>query len=121
YEEQEQESLVIWLYALKDRLEASGFPKRLLFHAIPNGGKRDKATAARLKRAGVSPGVPDIFLPVPIGGFPGLYVEMKRAIGGKSPEAQKKWQEGLRLNGYRVEVCKGCEAARAVILDYLGL
>ena len=45
--------------------------------AIPNGGARSPATASRLKAEGVSPGVPDLFVPAW-----GLWVEMKRAKGG---------------------------------------
>lgn len=35
---------------------------RLLYH-IPNEGERSKATGARLKREGLKPGVPDLYLP----------------------------------------------------------
>lgn len=34
-------------------------PEAMIWHT-PNGGKRDKATARKLKRMGVKPGVPDI-------------------------------------------------------------
>ena len=34
------------------------------FH-VPNGEKRDKSTAKRLKSLGVKSGVPDVLLPVP--------------------------------------------------------
>ena len=38
--------------------------------------------------------------------------------GSVSPE-QKAWRERLESQGLRVEVCKGWEAARDVVLDYL--
>ncbi len=44
---------------------------------MPNGGKRDKATAAVLKRQGVKAGVPDIMLPAARAGYHGLYIELK--------------------------------------------
>ena len=37
-------------------------PELQYMYHVPNGGKRDKATAAVLKRQGVKAGVPDIML-----------------------------------------------------------
>ena len=80
-EEQEQVALFKWA-----KLQENVYPAlRLLYH-IPNGGKRDKVTAARLKAAGVKAGVPDICLPVPAGGCNGLYIEMKYGNSKPSPE-----------------------------------
>lgn len=97
----------------------SGIPKLSLMFAIPNGGKRDPQTALRLKASGTKPGIPDIFLPVPGGGFHGLFIELKRLNGTLSKD-QRIVIEELRDAGYRVEVCKGAEAAIAIIKDYLG-
>ncbi len=74
--------------------------------AIPNGGARSPATAGRLKAEGVSPGVPDLFVPAW-----GLWVEMKRAKGGKISPEQKEWHQYLANCGYRVIVCHGCPDA----------
>ena len=65
----------------------------LLYH-IPNGGRRDAKEAAHLKRQGVRAGVPDLCLPVPRGGFHGLYIELK--AGQNKPTAHQK-AESLRL------------------------
>lgn len=70
--------------------------------AIPNGGARSQATAGRLKAEGVSPGVPDLFIPAW-----GLWVEMKRAKGGKVSPEQKEWHQYLANCGYRVIVGLG--------------
>ena len=70
--------------------------------AIPNGGARSPATASRLKAEGVSPGVPDLFVPAW-----GLWVEMKRAKGGKVSPEQKEWHQYLESCGYRVIVGLG--------------
>jgi rhodanese-related sulfurtransferase len=70
--------------------------------AIPNGGARSPATAARLKAEGVCAGVPDLFVPEW-----GLWVEMKRAKGGKVSKDQKDWLDYLANCGYRVIVCLG--------------
>jgi hypothetical protein len=74
--------------------------------AIPNGGARSQATASRLKAEGVSPGVPDLFIPAW-----GLWVEMKRANGGRVSPEQKEWHIYLETCGYRVIVCHGCADA----------
>ena len=116
-EDYEQQRLVLWLKTLQTLL-----PKpKILFYAVPNGGWRDKVVAVKLKAQGVSPGVPDLVLPVPRGDWHGLYVELKRAKGGQVSAYQKAWIEDLRGQGYRAEVCAGADAAMAVIIDYLGL
>jgi len=74
--------------------------------AIPNGGARSPATASRLKAEGVSPGVPDLFIPAW-----GLWIEMKRANGGRLSPEQKEWHKYLESCGYRVIVGHGCPDA----------
>lgn len=90
---------------------------RLLF-AIPNGGKRNKATAGKLKAEGVKAGVPDICLPVARGRFHGLYIELK-APGGKASDSQSSWLKALAAQGYCAHVCVGWESAKNVIVAYL--
>lgn len=114
--EHDEQALVI---ARADAL-APSVPALRLLHAIPNGGHRNKATAGKLKAEGVRRGVPDLCLPVPMGGFHGLYIEMK-AVGGKASSEQLEWHAALRAKGYRVEVCVGADAAWAVICEYLGI
>ena len=84
------------------------------FFAIPNGGVRNKRTAAILKAEGVSPGVPDLF-------FPGLFlfIEMKRQRGGVTSQAQRSWFAELESHGYRCELARGCEEAKTKFLDNL--
>jgi len=48
------------------------------FHAVPNGGDRDRRTAGQMAAEGVESGVWDTFLPVPGGAYDALYLEMKR-------------------------------------------
>lgn len=88
-------------------------------HAIPNGGYRNKKTAADMKAEGVKSGVPDIFLPYPLGKYHGLYIEMKRTQGGKLSDNQKTWLEYLNAQGYLAVVCRGFEQARDIIINYL--
>ena len=115
-EGEEQATLMSWA-----RMQRWRWPGELdlLFH-IPNGGARSKSEAARFKAEGVKAGVPDLFLPVPRGEYHGLFIELKRQAGGRLSDEQKEWIPALQAQGYRVEVCKGWEAAVKVIEDYLG-
>ena len=81
-----------------------------LFH-IPNGGWRSKSTASRLKRAGVKSGMPDLCLPVAIGKYIGLWLELK-TVTGKVSKVQTETHTRLRSFGHRVEVCVGAEKAK---------
>jgi hypothetical protein len=96
------------------------YPELALIHAIPNGGHRHKATAAKMRREGVKSGVPDICLPIARRGFHGLYIELKYGRN-KPSENQYRWIESLRAQGYCVQVCYGAQIAQAVIEDYLGI
>ena len=93
-------------------------PDLRLLHSIPNGGARNKATAGRMKAEGVRSGVPDICLPVPCGGYHGLYIELK--VGKNKPsENQKFWITELNAKGYLALVCYGWIEAKNVIEAYL--
>ena len=76
----------------------SEYPElRYLFH-VPNGGHRNKATAGRLKAAGVKAGVPDLLLLVPRGRYHGMACELKMPGGRLSP-SQRTWLEALNRLG----------------------
>lgn len=126
-EDVEQMCLFRWADA-----QSGKYPELSLMYHIPNGGKRGKAEAGRFRAMGVKSGVPDIFLPVGVQKidsvdrgqytvirtkYNGLYIELKRLRGGTVSAAQKQWIARLRDTGYAVEVCKGWEAAAAVITD----
>lgn len=68
---------------------------------------------------GVKAGVPDVCLPVPRGGYHGLYVEMKRKQGGRVSEEQNEWMEALRAQGYEAKVCRGWKEAAEEIEQYM--
>jgi len=112
-EHQEQATLFKWAV-----FAAARWPELALLHAIPNGGHRNKVTAAMLKAEGVKRGVPDICLPVPRGRWHGLYIELK-AEGGSASLEQRRWLAALQRQGYRAELCKGWEQARRLIEDYM--
>lgn len=91
-----------------------------LLFAVPNGGRRSKAAAGRLKAEGLKAGVWDLMMPLARGGHHGLWIEMKSSTGSLS-DTQKKWGARMRLAGYRTEVCRSCDEAWSVIENYLGL
>lgn len=62
-------------------------PELQYMYHVPNGGKRDAATAVALKRQGVKAGVPDIMLPAARAGYHGLYIELK---AGKNTTTKKQ-------------------------------
>jgi hypothetical protein len=98
------------------------------FTASANGGSRNLIEAAKFKRMGVSPGFPDIFIPIPIfpyrvdeKGYHGLFIELKRKSGGKLSDYQIDWLEFLRQQGYWADCCAGFDEAKDVVLRYLAL
>lgn len=98
--------------------QAKVYPELVRLFHVPNGGLRHATVAAKLQGQGVKAGVPDLCLPVPRFGCHGLWIEMKTQ-GGRVSAPQKDWIAFLRSAGYRVEVCRSFDEARAVLLGYL--
>ena len=113
-EESEQRSIFQWAH-----YAAAEHPELRLLFAIPNGGYRSKATAGRMKATGTKPGVPDMMLPVPRGEYHGLWIELKRAKGGRVSDEQHWWIDELNRCGYMAVVAKGSEMAIRIIEAYL--
>ena len=109
----EQVALMQWA-----ALSLTRYPDLAWLYAIPNGGHRYANVAKALKAEGVKSGVSDLHLPVAKRGYHGLWIEMK-AAGGQVSSAQRAWLEGMRMLGHRAEMCRGFEAARTVLEDYL--
>ena len=89
-----------------------------LLFAIPNGGRRDPVTGARLKAEGVVAGVSDLILFVPSDKHHALCIEMKTATGRQST-AQKEWQRLVEQLGYKYAVIRDFPAFEQLIKDYL--
>lgn len=104
-EHEEQREFVRWF-----RLAHPG----VRIFAIPNGGFRAKSVAARMKAEGVSPGVPDLFIPAWR-----LWVEMKRSKGGSQSAEQRDWEAYLIEAGYQCRVCRGAASARSAVEEFL--
>jgi hypothetical protein len=119
----EQTLLMRWCHLVRTTR-----PELRLLYAIPNGGWRHPAEAAKLKASGVRAGVPDLCLPVARGPFHGLYVEMKARAwplhgkrAGVTSAEQEDWLNALHAEGYCCHVCWGWEEARNAIEAYLDL
>ncbi len=92
--------------------------------AVPNGGARKRIEAARLVGLGVRPGVSDLVFAFPSPGTPsfhGLFIEMKaqKPYGARVTDKQDAFLVRMAGAGYEVDVCYGCDAARATIMRYL--
>jgi len=115
-ESEEQQTIFQWA-----EIAAYGEPRLQLLYHVPNGGFRNKATAARLEKEGVKAGVPDIVLPVAAHGFHGLYIELKKRDRSNKPSGnQKLWIRRLEDEGYMAVVCYGSDEAIDTIQEYLG-
>lgn len=102
-------------------LYAKRYPELRFLNGSLNGVRVPIGLAVKCKKAGMREGYPDLQLPVCRGGYPGLYVELKRIKGGKIDPAQKDWAEFLTSQGYMHRFCKGCDEAWDVIINYLNL
>lgn len=76
---------------------------------VPNGGHRHPAVAAKMKAAGVKPGVPDILIferPEGDGAlYAGMAIELKVGKNGRTTH-QVSWAERLQHHGWKVAVCR---------------
>lgn len=97
------------------------------FHAIHNQGHGDKVRGGMAKAEGVRKGIADTFLPWPVAGWHGLYIEMKKpaekpksekAKGGVSDE-QAKFGEYAKGVGYGFMVCYSWREAANALRSYI--
>lgn len=86
--------------------------------AVPNGGYRTPATAAKIKAEGALPGVSDLILLIARGGYHGLLIELKTDKGRQS-EAQREWQRLIEADGYKYVVVRSMEEFIKVVEAYL--
>lgn len=78
-------------------------PQAKYIYAIPNGGGRSKIEAAIMMGEGVRAGIPDLHLPIAVGPFHSLYVELK--CGRNTPsDKQEKWLADLSSFGHATAV-----------------
>lgn len=114
----EQAALFAWAEIASGRT-----PELAELFATMNGARVSMRTAVKMKAQGNKAGIEDVLLLVARGGWHGLLIELKRtdAVPSDTKPAQRAWHATHTRRGYRVEVCKGWEAARVVLLAYLAL
>lgn len=91
--------------------------KNILF-AIPNGGRRDAVTGAKLKDEGATSGVSDLILLCSNRLYGALCIEMKTPKGVQQP-SQKEWQKEIEAMGNKYIICRSLDEFMKAINDYL--
>ena len=100
----------------------------VLWTATAGGMRTSIGTATKMKRAGLSKGVPDILIffrqeeTIEAGVnyiCPGLALEMKVRKGGVVSKDQKDWMKRLEAQGWQCHICHGADEAIAAIEEYL--
>lgn len=87
--------------------------------AVPNGGRRNPVTAAKLKAEGVVAGVADLILLKSNSKFGALLIEMKTSKG-RQRDSQKQWQNTVCMDGeYKYVVCRSLEDFCHEVENYL--
>lgn len=102
-EEAEQAAVAMWLDT-----------RRVWYCHVPNGGYRHVRTAAKLKAAGVKPGVPDLLIfdrPPARPDAVGVALEMKRVGIKQASPSQKVWLAAMQERGWLCAVQPGAAAA----------
>lgn len=89
-----------------------------LLFAVPNGGARDRITGARLKAEGVLPGVADLLLFLPRGGYHALCIEMKTEQG-RQAATQYDWEKAVTKQGYKYIICRSLDDFMRQVTDYI--
>ena len=91
---------------------------RSILFSVPNGGRRDKVTAAILKAEGAVAGVADVIMLLPRHGYASLCIEFKTPKGRQS-DNQKAWQKAVEENGSKYVVVHSFDEFREEIENYL--
>lgn len=87
--------------------------------AVPNGGRRDAQTGARLKEEGVLAGVADLILLKSNRHYGALLIEMKTPTGRQST-AQRTWASDItREAEYKYILCRSIPQFQREVRAYL--
>ena len=102
-----------------------------LLFSVPNGGQRSATEASIMRAEGIVPGVSDLILMMPVGGYHAICIEMKRitylwengkekARKGRQSKDQKKWQKLVNEQGYGYFIIYTREQFEELIEGFLG-
>lgn len=112
YEDIEQMRAVTWFNFVYPEYE------NLFFH-VPNEGDVAVQYRPKMKKMGVTPGIADLVLLVPMKGHPYAVFEMKREGAGYLSEDQKKHLNAAAEVGAFACMCRGAAQFEKAVLDYL--
>lgn len=101
--------------AIVKALKKYASPRTCFWYAIPNGGKRDVITAARLKAEGVVPGAPDLGFVLPFG--LAAFLEIK-ADKGRQSVSQEFIEKQINALGGRYEVAHSVDEAWGILAGW---
>ena len=98
----------------------------MLLFSVPNGaslhgdGKQRAIQWNRLKAEGATPGAADLFLAIPSGDIPGLFIEMK-TDSNKSKQSDKQiaFETAVLSKGYGYAIARTFEQFKSIITLYL--
>lgn len=114
-EDTEQIKVINWAKAAERK-----YPELHWLHHIPNGGKRNKKEAEKLKAMGVKAGIPDLHLPYARGCYKSLYIEMK-FDHNKPTQEQISFMQEMQTEGHYCCICYTAEAAIEILSRYCEL
>lgn len=111
-EQQNQIAYFKWVRSQKD-------PRFKWIHASMNGVPASGPASAGIRKAsGQTKGIADIFIPEPVGPWPGCWIELKAAKGSLTPE-QKEFLSDMAKKGFRTYVAYSWAEAREITSAYL--
>ena len=91
--------------------------KDYLIFSIPNGGSRNKIEASKLKKTGLTAGIPDMAILMPNKEI--VFLEMKRQKGGELSPVQKTIIKIIERLGFTVLIGYGFLDAKCKFEEYL--
>jgi VRR-NUC domain len=117
-ESDQQKTLVQWLrlkkithFAVPNENMYSGVIRNLLPKVT--SGRVIGMMENKLQSMGKRKGVSDLVILLP--GARAVFIEMKKDRGSKTSDEQKAWQSEVQGLGFEAHICKGVDAAMAVI------
>lgn len=93
--------------------------KPLFFHPF-NEGKKSAQWAAKQAKMGLQPGIPDLVLLLPEGGYHYALFELKRTGKGYLTQEEKNTLNDAAEVGAFACMCRGAEQFKLAVADYLG-